>query len=136
MAFEVKKIDPRDLQPRVAIGVGLPFSGKAIFNSTYTSAEAIKNNLINYFLTGTGERYMNPTFGNGLQTLLFDQLTEGKVQQIDAVIKADLEFFFPRVEVVNINTEGVPDRNTVEFSMSYRVKETNIEDELTINFEQ
>jgi phage baseplate assembly protein W len=136
MAFEVKKIDPRDLQPRVAIGVGLPFSGKAIFNSTYTSAEAIKNNLINYFLTGTGERYMNPTFGNGLQTLLFDQLTEGKVQQIDAVIKADLEFFFPRVEVVNINTEGIPDRNTVEFSMSYRVKETNIEDELTINFEQ
>ena len=136
MAFEVKKIDPRDLQPRVAIGVGLPFSGKAIFNSTYTSAEAIKNNLINYFLTGTGERYMNPTFGNGLQTLLFDQLTESKVQQIDAVIKADLEFFFPRVEVVNINTEGVPDRNTVEFSMSYRVKETNIEDELTINFEQ
>lgn len=136
MAFEVKKIDPRDLQPRVAIGVGLPFSGKAIFNSTYTSAEAIKNNLINYFLTGTGERYMNPTFGNGLQTLLFDQLTEGKVQQIDAVIKADLEFFFPRVEVVNINTEGIPDRNTVEFSMSYRVRETNIEDELTINFEQ
>ena len=136
MAFEVKKIDPRDLQPRVAIGVGLPFSGKAIFNSTYTSAEAIKNNLINYFLTGTGERYMNPTFGNGLQTLLFDQLTEGKIQQIDAVIKADLEFFFPRVEVVNINTEGIPDRNTVEFSMSYRVRETNIEDELTINFEQ
>ena len=136
MAFEVKKIDPRDLQPRVAIGVGLPFSGQAIFNSTYTSAEAIKNNLINYFLTGKGERFMNPTFGNGLQTLLFDQLTESKVQQIDAIIKADLEFFFPRVEVVNINTEGIPDRNTVEFSMSYKVKETNIQDELTINFEQ
>ena len=136
MAFEVKKIDPRDLQPRVAIGVGLPFSGKAIFNSTFTSAEAIKNNLINYFLTGKGERFMNPSFGNGLQTLLFDQLTEGKVKQIDAIIKADLEFYFPRVEVVNINTEGIPDRNTVEFSMSYRVKETNIEDELTINFEQ
>ena len=124
------------MQPRVAIGVGLPFSGKAIFNSTYTSAEAIKNNLINYFLTGKGERFMNPTFGNGLQTLLFDQLTESKVQQIDAIIKADLEFFFPRVEVVNINTEGIPDRNTVEFSMSYKVKETNIQDELTINFEQ
>jgi phage baseplate assembly protein W len=136
MAFEVKKIDPRDLQPRVAIGVGLPFSGKAIFNSTFTSAEAIKNNLINYFLTGKGERFMNPSFGNGLQTLLFDQLTEGKVKQIDAIIKADLEFYFPRVEIVNINTEGIPDRNTVEFSMSYRVRETNIEDELTINFEQ
>ena len=79
---------------------------------------------------------MNPTFGNGLQNLLFDQLTESKVKQIDALIKADLDAFFPRVEVVNISTEGIPDRNTVEFSMSYKVKDTNIEDELTINFEQ
>ena len=115
MAFEVKKIDPLDLQPRVAIGVGLPFSGKAVFNSIYTSAEAIKNNLINYFLTGKGERYMNPTFGNGLQSLLFDQLTEQKVVQIDAIIKADLEFYFPRVQVVNIETVGDPDTNTVSF---------------------
>ena len=136
MAFEVKKIDPLDLQPRVAIGVGLPFSGKAVFNSIYTSAEAIKNNLINYFLTGKGERYMNPTFGNGLQSLLFDQLTEQKVIQIDAIIKADLEFYFPRVQVVNIETLGDPDTNTVSFSMSYKVSDTNIEDELTINFEQ
>ena len=136
MAFEIKKIDPRDLQPRVAIGVKLPFSGKAVFNSTFTSAEAIKNNLINYFLTGKGERYMNPTFGNGLQRLLFDQLTESKVAQIDALIKADLEAFFPRVAVDKIQTIGDPDTNTFSFSMSYRVKETNIEDELVINFEQ
>ena len=136
MAFEIKKIDPRDLQPRVAIGVKLPFSGKAVFNLTFTSAEAIKNNLINYFLTGKGERYMNPTFGNGLQRLLFDQLTESKVAQIDALIKADLEAFFPRVAVDKIQTIGDPDTNTVSFSMSYRVKETNIEDELVINFEQ
>jgi len=136
MAFEIKKIDPRDLQPRVAIGVKLPFSGKAVFNSTYTSAEAIKNNLINYFLTGKGERYMNPTFGNRLQNLLFDQLTEEKVVQIDALIKPDLGFFFPRVQVVDIQTVGDPDTNTVSFSMSYKVSDTNIEDELTINFEQ
>ena len=136
MAFEIKKIDPRDLQPRVAIGVKLPFSGKAVFNSTFTSAEAIKNNLINYFLTGKGERYMNPTFGNGLQRLLFDQLTESKVAQIDALIKADLEAFFPRVAVDKVQTIGDPDTNTVSFSMSYRVNETNIEDELVINFEQ
>ena len=136
MAFEIKKIDPRDLQPRVAIGVKLPFSGKAVFNSTFTSAEAIKNNLINYFLAGKGERFLNPTFGNALQSLLFDQLTESKVAQIDALVEADLEAFFPRVAVDKIQTVGDPDTNTVSFSMSYRVKETNIEDELVINFEQ
>tara|TARA_A100001201_G_scaffold133766_1_gene121044 strand:+ start:746 stop:1156 length:411 start_codon:yes stop_codon:yes gene_type:complete len=136
MPFEVKKIDPLDLQPRKAIGVKLPFSGQAVFNSTYTSAEAIKQNLINYFLTARGERYLNPTFGNALQNLLFDQLTEDKVVQIDALVRADLEFYFPRVEPVNIETTGDPDRNSVSFSMSYKVKDTNIEDELIINFEQ
>ena len=136
MPFEVKKIDPLDLQPRKAVGLSLPFSGQAVFNSTYTSAEAIKNNLINYFLTGRGERYMNPGFGNALQNLLFDQLKENKVKQIDALVKADLEFYFPRVEPVNIETIGDPDRNSVQFSLSYKVKDTNIEDELIINFEQ
>ena len=71
MAFEVKKIDPIDLEPRKAVGVSLPFSGKAVFNSTFETKEAIKTNLINYFLTGRGERFLNPTFGNKLQTLLF-----------------------------------------------------------------
>ena len=136
MAFEVKKIDPRDLQPRTAIGVKLPFSGRAVFNSTFTSAEAIKQNLINYFLTGVGERFMNPTFGNGLQAIMFDQMTESKVKEIDAKIKRDLEFYFPRVKVENIETIGYPDTNRVEFSMSYTVKDTNIEDEVVINFEQ
>ena len=136
MAFNVKRIDPLDLQPRKAVGVKLPFSGTAVFNQTFTSADAIKTNLINYFLTSQGERYLNPLFGNSLQTLLFDNLTQDKVNQIDALIRADLEFYFPRVDIVEISTNGDPDRNIIEFSMSYKVKNTNIEDELLINFEQ
>lgn len=136
MAFEVRKIDPLDLQPRKAVGVSLPFSGKAVFNSTYQSKDAVKTNLINYFLTSKGERYMNPEFGNGLQALLFDQLTEDKIKEIDFLIREDLETLFPKVEPIEILTTGLPDTNTVQFSMSYRVRETNIEDEVTINFVQ
>ena len=136
MAFEVKKIDPLDLQPRKAIGVALPFSSTALFNSTYQSKDALKTNLINYFLTAKGERYMNPLFGNALQTLLFDNLTEDKIKQIDALIRNDLQIYFPRVQPVEINTTGDPDRNTVQFFLKYSVSETNIEDELVINFEQ
>ena len=136
MAFDIKQIDPLDLQPRKAVGVSLPFSGDAVFNSTFTSEEAIKTNLINYFLTGKGERYFNVEFGNGLQALLFDQLTEDKVREIDAKIKADIKFYFPRVEVISIETEGIPDTNTTQFSMRYKVTNTNIEDELVLNFEQ
>jgi|TARA_B110000977_G_scaffold114344_1_gene147877 phage baseplate assembly protein W len=136
MAFEVKKIAPIDLQPRKAVGVKLPFSGKAVFNQTFQTKEALKTNLINYFLTARGERYLNPTFGNRLQTLLFEQLTQQKIAQIDELIRNDLEVYFPRVEPVKINTQGTPDNNSVSFSLSYRLRETDIEDELIINFEQ
>lgn len=136
MAFEVQKINPLDLQPRKAIGVKLPFTGKAVFNSTYQSKDAIRTNLINYFLTGQGERYLNPLFGNGLQKLLFEQLTEEKVKEIDEKVKADLKFYFPTVVVKKIETIGIPDTNTVQFGMRYVVESTNIEDEVVINFEQ
>ena len=136
MAFEVKKIAPIDLQPRKAVGVKLPFTGKAVFNQTFQTKDAIKTNLINFFLTSRGERYLNPTFGNSLQNLLFEQLTQDKVRQIDEQVRNDLEIFFPKVEPVNIGTVGNPDTNTVSFSLSYRLRDTDIEDELVINFEQ
>ena len=134
--MNVQKINPLDLQPRKAIGVKLPFSGKAVFNSTFISADAIKTNLINFFLTARGERYLNPDFGNGLQALLFDQLTEDKIREINSLIKEDLKFYFPRVIPTDMSTEGIPDRNTVQFVLKYKVDSTNIEDELVINFDQ
>ena len=136
MAFEIKKIDPIDLQPRKAVGVSLPFSGKAVFNQTFETKQAVKTNLINYFLTSRGERYLNPTFGNRLQNLLFEQLTQDKVNEIDQLVKDDLELFFPKVEPVQINTIGNADKNTISFSLKYRLRDTDIEDEVVINFEQ
>ena len=134
--MNAQKINPLDLQPRKAIGVKLPFSGKAVFNSTFISADAIKTNLINFFLTARGERYLNPDFGNGLQALLFDQLTEDKLREINSLIKEDLKFYFPRVIATDMAIEGIPDRNTVQFVLKYKVDSTNIEDELVINFDQ
>ena len=51
MAFQIQKIYPLDLEDRKAIGVDLPFTGTAVFNSNYLTKDAIRNNLINYFLT-------------------------------------------------------------------------------------
>ena len=136
MAFNVKRIDPLDLQPRKAIGVSLPFSGTAVFNSTYLSKDAIKTNMINFFLTGTGERFLNPTFGSGLRNLLFDQLTQDKIDQIKDIIQEGLSVYFPRVVTTDMQLNASPDTNSVYFTMAYKISETNIEDSLVINFEQ
>jgi len=136
MAYEVKKINPLDLQPRKAIGVSLPFSGAAVFNSTYESKDAVKYNLVNYFLTGLGERYLNPTFGTPLRNLLFENITEDKIDDIKNVVKQGLDLYFPRVVPSVLEVQATPDNNTVVLLMRYSISDTNIEDELVINFEQ
>jgi len=136
MAYNVKRIDPLDLQPRKAIGVSLPFSGKAVFNSTYQSKDAIKANLINFFLTGQGERYLNPGFGAGLRSFLFQPINEATLRTLKNNIQNQLEIYFPRVQVIDLSLQSEPDSNLLEFYFNYRVSETDIEDEILINIEQ
>ena len=82
MAFNVRRINPLDLQPRKAVGVALPFQGRAVFNSTFTTKDATKSNLINFFLTGKNERVFNVDFGAGLRNFLFEAITEDKIEAI------------------------------------------------------
>ena len=136
MAFDIKKINPLDTQPRKAIGVSLPFSGKAVFNSTYQTKDAIKANLINYILTGKGERYFNPTFGSGIRNLIFQNINRDNLTDLEFLIRDALEKYFPKLEVLNLNIQGAPDSNLVSFTMNFRITDTQVEDEITINFEQ
>ena len=50
MAFNVQQINPLDQQPSVGVGVGLPFSSNGVFNTTFTTQDALKSNLINYLI--------------------------------------------------------------------------------------
>ena len=136
MAYDVKRIDPLDLQPRKAIGVSLPFSGKAVFNSTYQSKDAIKANLINLLLTGTGERYLNPTLGAGIRSFLFENITEESLRRIKNEIKSTIKIYFPRIDISSLNIISGNDSNLLEFFIKYKVTETDIEDEILINIEQ
>ena len=136
MAFNVQQINPLDLQPSVGVGVGLPFTNAAVFNTTYTTQEALKTNLINYFLTGEDERFFNPELGTGIRALLFDQLTSDVGDKVEQIVRAGVSKWFPRVIINSINSELSPDTNTFTLLMRYSVQMTNIQDELTINFEQ
>jgi len=136
MAFQIQKIYPLDLEPRKAIGVDLPFSGKAVFNSNYLTKDAIRNNLINYFLTNKGERYLNPSFGSNIRKLLFENINQDSLDDIKDMVSDDISNYFPRVNPIVFELNAAPDSNTVRFYMKYSIQDTNIEDELLINIEQ
>ena len=49
MAVGAVRKFPNDTRQRVGIGVDIPFSSGGVFTPNYTTREAIKNNIINFF---------------------------------------------------------------------------------------
>lgn len=136
MAFEVKQIDPLDLQPRKAVGIEIPFSSKSVFKSNFQTKDSIKTSLINYFLTNKGERYLNPSFGSTLREKLFENINSDLEGEIQSLVKNALEIYFPRVKANKILIESDTDNNLIKFYLSYSIANSNITDELLINIAQ
>jgi phage baseplate assembly protein W len=136
MAFQVKKIHPLDLQSRKAVGVSLPFSAENVFTSTYTTQEALKSNLINFILTDQGERVLNPDFGINLRKYLFEQYSQDAIEQIEYTIRKGLSDWFPEVVLNKLLVVENTDNHTISVSLKYSVPNTNITDNLLINFQQ
>jgi phage baseplate assembly protein W len=137
MAFGAKKIFPIDTKPSVAVGVSLPFNGKAVFNSTFTTQDAIKNNLINYFLTEPNERYLNPNYGGGLRSFIFENITSLTNDDILSSIRFQIGQFFPNVSILDLNIKNENsdiDANQIVVSITYEIINTGITDNIVINF--
>ena len=134
MAFGAKQIFPNDLRPRVAIGINLPFNGDGVFVPNYVTQNAIKNNLINYFLTNPGERPANPTFGAGLRAYIFNQISGGNLSFIKEDIQQKLASNFPGVIVNSVEVFAQEDYNTINISIKYVIANTGIRDELQLTF--
>jgi len=135
MAYGAKNINTLDLRKSTAIGVGLPFSAPSAFTSVYTTNDQLKYNIINYMLTERGERFFEPTFGLGLGSKVFEQMTDEFAATLEATIKNGVEDNFPSVEVVDINVTPYYDQNILSVSFTYRTVNTGLTNDITLNFE-
>ena len=134
MPFDAQQIYPIDFDKSAAVGVNLPFSAPAVFFPNYTTKEAIKNNLINYFLTNQGERPLNPSFGGGLRAFVFEQIATDNLDFLKERISSDLSIFFPNVFIGSLEITKQEDFNTITVILTYNVINTNINDTLEIDF--
>ena len=133
------KINPIDLpqNDKVAVGVTFPFNGEAVFNSSYTTKEQVKSNLINLLLTTPGERLMNPNFGVGIRNLLFEQVIDKETVLIK--ITDGAQSYIPEIEISDVfikreNMETTPEIHTVRISIYYQVLTDRSTDAIEINF--
>ena len=134
MAYNIININPLDLQPSKGVGIKVPFDGPTGLNITYITKEAIKSNILNFFLTGKRERIMNPNFGAGIREQLFEQITNNTAENLEDIITFGLNDYFPQIQLTNLNINASPDQNLIQIYFSYLIRNTNIQDEITINF--
>ena len=134
MAYNVININPLDLQPSKGVGIKVPFDGPTGLNITYTTKEAVKSNILNFFLTGKRERIMNPIFGAGIREQLFEQITNNTAENLEDIITFGLSDYFPQIQLTNLNVTASPDQNLIQIYFSYSIRNTNMQDEITINF--
>jgi phage baseplate assembly protein W len=129
------RVNPLDLQKNIAIGISLPFNGPSgPFNSTYSTKDQIKSNLINLVLTNKGERVFNPEFGMDLRRLLFEGMTEDIVPVIQDIITSNINMFIPEVIVGNINIVQDRDNNSISITIQYSLAISGTSDQITVEF--
>ena len=128
------RVNPLDLQGNIAIGVSLPFNGPTGFNSTYSTTDQIKSNLINLLLTNKGERIMNPQFGADLKTVLFEGITEDTSTIIRNLISTNVAIFVPEVTITNVFITKSEDYNTISVTVQYRINISGQADQITVQF--
>ena len=128
------RVNPLDLQKNIAIGVSLPFDGPGVFNSTYTTKDQIKSNLINLLLTNEGERVMNPNFGTALRKFLFEGITENNIESLRNSLLSSITTYIPGITVTDISIIPDNDHNLVNLNVNYVIDISQNPDEVTIQF--
>jgi len=133
---QITRVNPLDLQRSIAIGISLPLSGPSgPFNSTYSTKDQIKSNLINLILTNKGERVFNPEFGLGLRDILFEGITDDIIPRIQNLIAISVNTFIPEIiimeTIVDLNNK---DNNSISITVSYRLRISGTSDQITVQF--
>ena len=126
------RVNPLDLQKNIAIGVSLPFNGPGVFNSTYSTKEQTKSNLVNLLLTSTGERIMNPNFGTELRRFLFEGINEDNIGLLKTSLLNSIAIYVTGITVTSIDVASNPDYNLIDLSVNYLLDISQTPDEVTI----
>ncbi|CAB5221181.1 COG3628 Phage baseplate assembly protein W [uncultured Caudovirales phage] len=84
-------------------------------------ADAIKTSLKNIILTDPGERFFNPKFGAGIRRTLFENISEDTEFYIKTIVEAAIKNFEPRVNLIEVYVNAVPDENGYHLSILFSI---------------
>jgi uncharacterized protein len=102
------------------------FSGPGMAAEMVSDFEDIEQSLRILFATHPGERVMQPAYGCGLRSLVFEDASEHLLTEIKDMLRRAILFFEPRIDVLKVEAQLVdPLGGHVSISLDYRVRTTN-----------
>ena len=88
--------------------------------------QAIKNSITNAFLTSPGQKILSPEYGLDLRRYLFEPVTDFNGFQIQDDIINRLPSMEPRVQVIRVNVEPIPDQQEYFITLQINIPSLNI----------
>ncbi len=118
-----------------SISVKLPLRQSSIdgYMMNKSILSVIKQNLKMLVLTIPGERVMEPNYGVGLKTYLFENFTNTTASRISSKIREQVRIYMPAVKISNITVDtSSQDTNTLAVILKYSVAGITTNDLLQI----
>lgn len=82
----------------------------------------IRQNLKMLILTNPGERIMEPEFGVGLRTYLFQNFNEGTYAEIESKIRQQVAKYLPVVNIIGLSVDPAgQDSNQLGLSLKFSI---------------
>lgn len=82
---------------------------------------------------------MNPLFGSGVETVLFEPITDEFEDKVQDIITTSVEKYMPNVSIDEINVDMSnenKDRNLVNISLKFRSRSTGNSGLISFNVQQ
>jgi len=117
----------------LAVALPLALDSSTGFKMISDIKSLFKQNLKMLVLTKPGERVMEPRFGVGLETYLFENFGQETMSQIDHKIREQASIYMPGIKIQSItfgNTDA--DSNYLGIQISYSIPGIAVSDLLEL----
>lgn len=97
-------------------------AGKGVFESSYSTQEAVISNLKNLILTQKGERFMQPNFGTDIRKVLFENNTSDVREILTDTINDDIEYWLPYVKLHDVEVTSTADMHSLNIRLFFQIE--------------
>jgi phage baseplate assembly protein W len=117
-------------------GIVLPITHgpHGYFNQSRSVLEQVSTNIKMLLRTKKGERRMNPDFGSGMWSILFEQNTDNIKIIIENTIRKDIGRWMPYVNVESVNVDNTSDstQHRINVSVTFTVPSSGVFEQQTL----